>query len=144
MGRDGEGWGETRRTHHTFLAGRALVRVQEPIPLTNISEPEPDIAVVRIQPRQYRDRHPEPQDIFLLVEVADTTQASDRQKKAASYAKAKIADYWILDVAQERVFVLRNPEGNHYGRESILFADAILSAIAFPDIQISLEQFHKV
>lgn len=83
--------------------------MQDPIQLSQYSEPEPDIAVVRIDARKYIDRHPAPNEIFLLIEVADTTLDTDRKQKAPLYAKAGIADYWILDVNQRQVFVLGEP-----------------------------------
>jgi Uma2 family endonuclease len=79
----------------TLLSGLALIRIQDPINLNAYSEPEPDIAVVRINPRFYVDSHPTPNDIFLLIEISDTTLERDRKQKAFAYAKAGIADYWI-------------------------------------------------
>jgi Uma2 family endonuclease len=81
-----------------LLAGLALIRIQDPIALSYNSEPEPDIAVVQIDLRLYQDFHPAPDNIFLLVEIADTTLETDRKPKASAYAKAGITDYWILDV----------------------------------------------
>jgi Uma2 family endonuclease len=68
------------------------------------SEPEPDIAVVRIDANEYGDRHPTPDDILWIIEVADSTVLSDRQQKARVYARARIADYWILDVNTRQVY----------------------------------------
>jgi Uma2 family endonuclease len=95
----------------TLLAGLALIRIQNPVTLSANSEPEPDIAVVQIDPRLYQDFHPAPANILLLVEVADTTLETDRNRKARAYAKAGIADYWILDVNTRQVYVFREPLG---------------------------------
>ncbi|MCC5598067.1 Uma2 family endonuclease [Nostoc favosum] len=122
------------------LAEVALVRVQDPIQLSQYSEPEPDIAVVRIDARKYIDRHPAPNEIFLLIEVADTTLDTDRKQKAPLYAKAGIADYWILDVNQHQVYVFREPSLKGYNLEFILQEDATLSLIAFPEIEIHISQ----
>lgn len=70
----------------------AYVRMQLPVTLKPKSEPEPDLAVVRIDANEYGDRHPTPDDIFLIIEVADSTLLGDRQQKALVYAKASIAD----------------------------------------------------
>lgn len=82
-----------------ILSHQADVRVQLPITLLTF-EPEPDIAVVQINPNDYGDRHPTVEDIFLLIEVADCTLNFDCDQKAAIYAKAEIADYWVINVNQ--------------------------------------------
>lgn len=118
----------------------AYVRMQLPITLRPKSEPEPDIAVVRIDPNEYGDRHPAPDEIFLVIEVADSTLLSDRQQKAPIYAKAGIADYWILDVNSKQVHVFREPTQEGYQQETLLTANTVLAPVAFPDIRISLNQ----
>ncbi|BAY79743.1 hypothetical protein NIES25_62290 (plasmid) [Nostoc linckia NIES-25] len=121
-----------------LLAELALVRVQDPIQLSQYSEPEPDIAVVRIDARKYINHHPAPHEIFLVIEVADTTLETDRKQKAPLYAKAGITDYWILDVNQRQVYVFREPSLEGYNLEFILPEDATLSSIAFPEIKIQI------
>ncbi len=121
-----------------LLAGKATIRAQFPITLRPNSEPEPDIAVVRIDPREYIDRHPAPDEIFLLLEVADATLRRDRNQKAKIYAQAGIADYWVLDVNVRRVYVLRQPGSETYERETILDENSTLSPLAFPDINVSV------
>ncbi|MEH1846636.1 MAG: Uma2 family endonuclease [Nostoc sp.] len=123
-----------------MLAEVALVRVQDPIQLSQYSEPEPDIAVVQIDGRKYIDHHPAPNEIFLLIEIADTTLETDRKQKAPLYAKAGIADYWILDVKQRQVYVFREPSLEGYSEEFILDEDATLSLIAFPEFEIQISQ----
>lgn len=83
------------------------VRVQLPLALSPLSEPEPDVAVVRGGPRDYRDAHPT--TALLVVEVADTTLAFDRRTKGSLYARAQIADYWILNLSAQEVEVYRRP-----------------------------------
>jgi Uma2 family endonuclease len=122
-----------------LLAGLALIRIQDPVTLNANSEPEPDIAVVQIDPRLYQDFHPAPCNILLLVEVADTTLETDRNRKARAYAKAGIADYWILDVNSRRqVYVFREPVGENYRQETIFDEDGILSMLAFPEKEIQV------
>lgn len=89
------------------LAERAYIRVQLPITLPPNSEPEPNIAVFCIDDREYFDYHPAPDEIFLLIEVARTTLNQDRIAKAPTYAKAKIPEYWVLDVQKRQVYVFR-------------------------------------
>lgn len=123
-----------------LLADVALVRVQDPVQLNQYSEPEPDIAIVRIEPRKYIDHHPAPDEVFLLIEVADTTLETDRRQKAPLYAQAGISEYWILDVNKFQVYVFREPSGETYTQELILGENATLSLVAFPEIDIQISQ----
>jgi len=84
------------------------LRRQEPITLPE-SEPEPDLCVVRGTPRTYLDHHPEPQDVGLVVEVADTTLAVDRGRKLSIYARAQLPEYWIINLARSCMDVYRHP-----------------------------------
>ena len=124
--------------------GHADIRVQEPIHLSASSEPEPDIAVVKINSSDYVDHHPTPEEVFLMIEVADATLNYDRKKKAALYSKSKIADYWVIDVVNERVFVFSEPLNETYQRTTVLSNNAILSIAAFPKMVIFLSQFFPV
>jgi Uma2 family endonuclease len=124
---------------HLFV-GKAFLRMQLPITLPPNSEPEPDIAVVRINPREYIDGHPTADDIFLLIEVADRTLNSDRTSKARIYAQARIPEYWIVDVNARQVYVLREPGEETYQQEIIVGEDAKLSPLAFPEIEVEVSQ----
>lgn len=120
------------------LTGLAYIRMQLPITLRPNSEPEPDIAVVRIDPDRYFDHHPTADEIFLLVEVANTTLAKDRRQKVRAYAHANIPEYWILDVNERQVYVFREPGNDTYQQEIILNESAIFSMVAFPEIEVSV------
>lgn len=121
-----------------LFAGKAWVRQQLPITIAPNSEPEPDVAVVRIDPNRYRDRHPIPEDVYLLIEVSDSTLNYDRQRKAKVYAQANIPEYWVIDVNQRQVFVFREPQGDTYQIEEVLQIDAAIAPIKFPDVVIRL------
>jgi Uma2 family endonuclease len=82
--------------------------------MRTVLEPEPDVAVVDGAPRDYRDRHP--QAARLIVEVSDTTLAYDRGRKRAAYARAGIAEYWVLDLAGGALEVCGEPNGEQYAR----------------------------
>ncbi|MBD2308135.1 Uma2 family endonuclease [Chroococcidiopsis sp. FACHB-1243] len=123
-----------------LLVGIAFLRMQLPITLYPNSEPEPDIAVVRINSREYIDGHPTADDIFLLIEVADKTLSSDRTLKARIYAQARIAEYWIVDVNARQVYVLREPGEETYQQETILGEGDKLSRLAFPKIEMEVNQ----
>jgi Uma2 family endonuclease len=86
------------------------VDTQEPI-TTEDSEPEPDVSVVRGDTEQYPDHNPGPQDVGLLVEVADTTLQRDRTTKKQLYARARIPVYWIINLVDNQVEVHTDPSG---------------------------------
>lgn len=122
------------------LVNRVLVRLQDPVHLNDYSEPEPDIALVKPDSLFYEDHHPQPSEIYLIIEVADTTLKRDRDFKATVYAQAGIADYWILDIANRQLHIFREPKDNQYQSEKILTDDATISILAFPDVEISVAE----
>lgn len=120
-----EGWIVPKMTHNPLhdmiidLAQDALrarlpagwrLRIQSAI-TTGDSEPEPDLAIVAGPGERYRSKHPGPKEIALLIEVADSTLASDRKDKARLYARAGIAIYWIFNLIDFQVEVYSDPTG---------------------------------
>jgi Uma2 family endonuclease len=108
-------------------------------PLSDHSEPKPDIAVIRLDENRYRDRHSNPADIFLLVEIADATLKHDRTRKAKRYAQANVLEYGVIDVNQRHAIVFRNPQDGIDRPEVVLTATDRLEPLAFPDIAVCLE-----
>jgi Uma2 family endonuclease len=111
------------------------IRVQLPIRLPDpqgiTSEPEPDVVVLhqKSSASEFLRRHPGPPDIALLIEVSDSTFEMDRETKARLYARSGVEVYWIVDIPQRRVLVLKEP-GEEYksvriyeGRETVSFGD---------------------
>ena len=97
------------------------VRVQMPLALDPSSEPEPDVAVVRGSPRDFRDAHPT--SALLVVEVADTTLGYERDQKGSLYARAGVADYWIVKVLDRQVEVCRDPAPEAQARYGWAYRD---------------------
>ncbi len=112
------------------------VRAQLPLALEAHSEPEPDIAVVRGHPRDYRDAHP--QHAELIVEVADASLAYDRGRKLAAYARVGIAEYWVLDLAGNTLEVCRAPRGEQNLDRRVLRAGERVSPLAAPDATLDV------
>jgi len=110
----------------TLFGPGATVREQLPFSLDDSSEPEPDVAVVPGNPRDYRNAHPS--RALLVCEVSDTTRAYDRGQKLAAYARAGIPEYWILDLAAETLEVCRNPEHSGYAQRWSVAANGLISA----------------
>jgi Uma2 family endonuclease len=77
------------------------------------NEPEPDVTVLRRHTLSFDD-NPKPEDIVLVLEVADSTIRIDRSTKARLYARARIPEYWLVNIRDRRVIVFRDPEGGEY------------------------------
>lgn len=119
------------------------VRMQGQLELGPHSEPEPDVAVVAGSREDYAAQHP--RTAALLVEVSDTTLANDRQRKGSLYARAGIADYWIINLVNYQVEVYRNPVadagqvyGFRYANRVILGQKDSVSPLAAPHISIAV------
>jgi Uma2 family endonuclease len=87
------------------------VRVQNPVEIPGYDEPEPDLAIVHLRPDRYRQRHPRPEDVVLVVEVADTTAQYDREVKIPLYARAGIPEAWLVDLTADRLEVFGDCRG---------------------------------
>ncbi len=98
----------TREALAQVLPPGWYVDAQEPI-TTADSEPEPDVVVVQGSRRAYLDRHPGPQDIALVIEVADSSLQHDRSSKKRLYAAAAITEYWIINLIANQVEVYTDP-----------------------------------
>jgi len=118
----------------TALAGRAIVQPQGPIRLSAQTLPQPDLALLRPRPDYYRHTGPTPADVFLLVEVSDTTLAYDRDVKLPLYARADIPEVWLIDLPGQRVLVFRSPTPPDYRELREHRPPDQLSALAFPDL----------
>ncbi|OLB07913.1 MAG: hypothetical protein DMD98_02600 [Candidatus Rokuibacteriota bacterium] len=142
----------TPHTTATELTAEALrrafghgwhVRVQQPVALDDDSEPEPDVTVVRGAPRDYLDAHPSRP--ALIVEVAQTSLAFDRRRKGGLYARATIAEYWIVNLVSRALEVYREParspaahDGWKYTRARMLKPGATVSPLAAPAARIAV------
>jgi Uma2 family endonuclease len=122
----------------SLLANKAEVRFNGPITLSD-SEPEPDVAIVRLPATVYREHHPGAADIFWLIEVAKTSLKTDLELKASIYATAGIQEYWIVDLTDGRVIVFRQPQAGTYVYQQSLQTGTI-QPLAFPQIEVSVQQ----
>lgn len=144
-----EGWLVTKMPKNpphpltTQLTREALARLvpdgwfvdaQEPI-TTEDSEPEPDVVIVRGERRQFRDRHPQAQDVAIVVEVSDTTLQRDRSLKKRLYARCGIPVYWIINLVENQIEVYTEPSGpeeqpDYRRRQDYRLADEVPLMIA--------------
>ncbi|NCO75182.1 MAG: Uma2 family endonuclease [Cyanobacteria bacterium] len=91
-----------------------IISVQNPIKLNNNSEPQPDLVLLKPREDFYGTQHPTPDDIFLLIEVADSSIEYDRNVKLPIYAESKIQEVWLIDLNQNFLETYKNPEANYY------------------------------
>lgn len=128
----------TARVLGNGLGEQVWVRTQSSIRLDDYSEPEPDIAVVRVDALDYADHHPTPSEIYLIVEVSDTTLKRDCEVKDKIYAQSGITEYWVLDVKNRQLRVFREPSDRGYQSQIILGEDAIISPLEFPSLNVAI------
>lgn len=121
-----------------LLEGVAEVRFKGPITLAD-SEPEPDIAIVRLPASAYKRRHPQAKDIFGIIEVAQTSLHKDLKLKSTIYARAGIQEYWVLDLSAKQMVLLRNPQKGKYSTKQTLTGGEV-TPLAFEEIQVSIER----
>jgi Uma2 family endonuclease len=113
---------------------RYMVSPGNPVWLSDISEPQPDLMLV---PRTRRMKHhPQPKDVFLLLEVSDTSLAYDRDAKLKAYAEAKVREYWIVDLQGDAVDVYRRPSRGRYTASSTFSTEDVIHPLAFPDVAV--------
>ncbi|HZQ36978.1 MAG TPA: Uma2 family endonuclease [Dehalococcoidia bacterium] len=122
------------------LRGRAKVRTQNPIRLPPRASPEPDVALVRLRADNYRSGHPNPEDVLLVIEVADSSLAIDRYKKLLLYAAAGIPETWIFDLNADRALVHREPRDGVYTNVTVVERGGPLSPLAFPELALALDE----
>lgn len=127
-------------------AGRWHLRSQWPLRLpVQDSEPEPDLLLV-VPPRaRYGARHPEPTDVLLLIEVADSTLLTDRQTKGPLYARAGVPEYWIVNVPGRTVEIFRDPdaEAGVYRVAAVARPGESVSPAAFPDAALAVTELFE-
>ena len=96
------------------VRGKAIVSAQNPVVLGDLSAPQPDLTLLRYRDDYYAQAHPGPDDILLLVEVADTSLAHDRNTKLPLYARYQVPEVWIIDIPGRHLDVHREPDGGRY------------------------------
>ena len=121
-----------------LLQGKAHIRDAHPVTLDN-SEPEPDIAIVRLPPTIYRQHHPFPQDIYFLIEISNRTLSKNLEEKIITYARNGILEYWVIDLKNKRLIVHTQPQNNIY-LQTAEYQSGTISSQAFPDLEIDLNK----
>ncbi|QWK11878.1 MAG: Uma2 family endonuclease [Thermoflexus hugenholtzii] len=122
------------------VEGRGILWVQNPIRLGARSEPQPDVALLRYRPDFYASAHPGPEDVLLVVEVAETSADSDRSLKIPLYARYGIPEAWLVDLLEERIEIYRHPTPQGYRSLHIAHRGETVSPTALPDLELSVDE----
>ncbi|MBK7872485.1 MAG: Uma2 family endonuclease [Saprospiraceae bacterium] len=124
------------RTLIKQLSNKVSICIQNPVNIDKHSEPEPDVVVAKFRKDDYRHQHPRPEDIFLVIEVADTSIKLDRQVKLPLYAEAGIPEYWIVNLKEQQVEIYSQPIDKEYTITRVAFVG---ETIACSTIDFELE-----
>lgn len=122
---------------------RWLVWPQNSVRLDEYSEPQPDIALLKPSPGDYTGENPGPEDVLILIEVADTTLDLDRGGKLPAYGRAGIKEVWIVNLTEQTIEVYRDPHFTGYGSKTILRAGDSARPQAFPDVAVDVADLFK-
>jgi Uma2 family endonuclease len=118
---------------------KLIVRVQGPIRLSMFSEPQPDVALLKLKADFYAEAHPSPADVYMVVEVADTSIGYDRATKVPLYARAGIPEMWLVDLAEEKVSVFWAPRQGEYKKQKELRRGEYIVSSAVRDLVVAVD-----
>lgn len=111
------------------MGDRVLVSVQDPVILSDLSKPEPDLSLLKPHPDFYEAGHPQPEDVFLLVEVSDSTVENDQYEKVPTYAKSDIVEVWLVNIGEPIVVPNKRIVMVDFCNANILMAKPIMQSL---------------
>jgi Uma2 family endonuclease len=121
----------------TTFGVRVVVSVQHPLQLSNYTEPEPDIVLLRPREDDYAAKKPSAEDALLVVEVADTTLRFDMNVKLPRYAAAGVPEVWIENLPEDLLLVYRDPDGPRYLTSLVFRGEESVTVQALPGVTFS-------
>ena len=133
--------GCVRRLNRLFartLLDLAMTDVQNPIVLGEHDAPQPDLVLLKLRADGYLT-HPRAADVLLIVEIADTSVASDRDVKLPLYARAGIPEVWFVDLPADRLDVYREPTAGTYTHTHVVSRGDTVTALQFPNVTLSAD-----
>jgi len=122
------------------LGDQVIRSIQDPIILDDQSEPQPDVVLLRPRSDYYATGHPQPDDIYLLIEVAENSIKFDRAVKIPLYAGAGIQEVWLIDLNENSLEVYRSPLRDRFSQVQILQPNLTISSLAFSDINFTVAE----
>lgn len=120
------------------LVDRAVISVQGPLEGGEVSQLQPDVAVLQWPDDRYDTRCPRPDDALLVVEVADSSLRYDQKVKVPLYGRLGVPETWVVDLPRRRVHVYADPKHDGYGTTTTRMARDVLVPTAFPDVEIAV------
>ena len=124
---------------HQALGAAAIISVQNPLRLDDYSDPEPDIAVLRLREDEYLNSHPGAADTLLVMEVSDSSLAFDLEVKSRRYAAAGIPEMWVMNLPGDCIDRLDLPMPAGYARHTIFRRGETLRPAALPDLELAVD-----
>ena len=131
-----------RRLVTTFIRAsrdRYEVQGQDPVVVNDYSEPQPDVLLLANEVDEYEGL-PEARHTYLVVEVADSTLRYDRGRKLKAYARAGIAEFWIVNLKENSIEVYRDPAGETYGSRSVARGQERVAPAIFSDVKVTVSK----
>jgi len=122
------------------LHGNVVVGIQSPIRLDDFNEPQPDVTVLRFRDDYYGSQHPTPDDVLLIVEVADTSLRYDRDEKMPRYGAAGIPESWLVDVQAGTITVFTEPHARGYGQERVVTRGQEIMSVAVEGLRLQVDE----
>jgi Uma2 family endonuclease len=130
-----------RLSHHLFAAvgQRAILSVQDPVELNDLTEPQPDLALLRWDDDFYEHQHPTPADVLIVIEVANSSIDYDREEKLPRYAAAGIPEVWLVHIARQVVEQYTLPVGDDYTYRRIVKRGSMVTAQTITGIEVAVD-----
>lgn len=121
------------------LGPEFMISVQDPVELSDDSEPQPDLAILRAREDHYKQGHPTSTDVLLVIEVADESEDYDRQEKLPRYAASGIPEAWLVAVRTGTIEQYTEPRQNHFRNVRILERGDQLVCQSGPRVQLAVD-----
>lgn len=123
-----------------LIGDRAIISVQDPIHIDEYNEPEPDIALLNLREDFYAESHPTPEEVLLVIEVADSTVEADRTIKKTLYAEAGIAEFWLVNLKENTVERYSSPKNGNYRLAEILESGETIKAGTLENLTLKIDE----
>ncbi|MEY4211377.1 MAG: hypothetical protein RLZ92_1758 [Pseudomonadota bacterium] len=134
--------GQVNRLNRIFnqlVADQTIISIQNPLQLGDLSEPEPDLVLLKPEADDYSNRHPNANDVLLIIEVSDSTLRFDRGQKLRLYANHQIPEYWIVNLIDHCLEVYRQPDNGDYLDKTVRGKTDQINLLALPEIKVAVE-----
>lgn len=122
------------------IRGLAILSVQNPIQLSDFSEPQPDLTLLKRRSDFYALALPTVADVLVAIEVADTTVEKDRGAKIPSYARAGVAESWLVDLFNDRIEIYSRPASGVYQEIRVVLRGQPVVSTAIPQLQLNANE----